>query len=49
MAELLARALELSVTWWLTFTSLVIVTAVLVVAWLVRYADEWDREHGRWR
>lgn len=47
IAELLERALALSVTWWLTMTALVVLTAGLLVWWASAYADERDREGWR--
>lgn len=46
MADLVARALDLSVTWWLTYTALVVLTGAMVLAWLARWGSEWDRERG---
>lgn len=47
IADLVARALELSVTWWLTMSALVALTVAMLVWWASAYGDERDREGWR--
>lgn len=47
IGELLEGALRLSVTWWLTFTALVVLTGALILWWLARAGEVFDRERGR--
>lgn len=46
IGELLERACELSVAWWLTVGALYLLAVPLLLAWLARWGEDFDDRRG---